>query len=804
MGWPRTITPKVEAAFGHGPFASSKTWTDISDYVLGIPTAKHGRDSELGAFQAGAMTVRLDNTDRRFDPSYAAGPYYGDLLPNVPVRANLVQRADDSVVVDSFNRADNPTSLGNADSGQTWTQVAFAATGVLGIISNQAYASTLDPAGLVGLIDGGEADGYCQARLSGNGLTLVFRGNIAAPSVWQVILVPTGNQVVLQKLVSGSPTQVKSVTGVDLSGSPLVRAEYVGSSISVLVNGSEIMAVTDSALSSETEVGFTVADLSARVDDFEAGAFTYTNWPVGYGYAQGWPQSYSGPSGSEVTIQCPDVFSILANARIDGSPLELEIAKDEPTHWYKLDEAEGASSFTDYGSDPTDGVPRGSASPGFGAAGLDAGSDATAWEADGTDAGYLDTRVGLGTGWDTVAFLFSHAEQNDDTRARRFLIDSSRSITMLSGVSPKGLIDFSQNGDSNSRRTSIRTDDGTAHLIVARRTGASTWAVYIDGTADSPTSSAIGSFSNTPDVTTMGGAPGVAASAFIDGTLQHVAFFDSDKTSRAAAYHAARLGWDEDKTGERIAALLDAIGHPSAERDLDDGTITLGPAEPFSKASVLPVLQQAEATEQGKLYQQPDGTLTFHQRHAWVTATRSATSQYTLSDDDTDTYWYEGDLALDYDITQVINQVVVTWTDGTVIVRDHDSIDAYGPREHQVSTDAPSAAVARGVGEYILSRYAEPILRASTVTLDAAAVAANWTPLLDLRVGDRVTLEKTPVNTGSAITQESIVEAKAFALDQGQNVARVTLTLSPADTTSYWIWGTGEWGEADDPTTRWG
>lgn len=787
MGWPRTITPKVEVAFGDGPFAASKTWTDISAYVLGIPTAKHGRDSELGAFQSGTMTVRLSNTDRRFDPSHAAGPYYGDLMPNVPVRANLVERTDDEGVVDSFDRADNPSSLGSADQGGTWTTVAFAATGVLGISSNQAYCSTTDPAGLAGVIDSGEADGYAQAVIDANGqsqVSLAFRGDIGSGSVWMVDIDVSSGASALQKLVSGVLTQVATTTGIDWGDPHLVRAEYVGDDIAVFIDGEQVMSTTDSALNTETEVGFVLNNTSSRIDDFESGTFVTTDWPVGYGYAKGWPQSYQGPEGSEVSVVCPDVFSVLANARIDGSPLQLEIAKDEPTHWYRLDEAEGASSFTDYGSDPVDGVPRGSANPGFGAAGLDAGSDATAWEADGTDAGYLDTRVGLGTGWDTVAFLFSHATQDNNAATRFFVVDRQRIIAMRSGVTAKGLVDFIQNGDSNTRRTTTRTDDGEPHLIVARRTGASAWSVYIDGAADSPTTASAGLFLNNPATTTMGGTPSIG-DTFLDGTLQHVAFFDSDKTGRAAAYQAARGGWDGDLTGERIAGLLDAIGHPTGERDLDDGTITLGPSEPFTKASVLPVLQLLEATEQGKLYQEPDGTLVFHQRHAWVTAARSTTSQYTLSDDPTESLWYEGDLAFDYDIDQVINQAVVAWVDGTVIVRDQDSIDAYGPREQTITTLAPSASVARSIGEYVLSQYAQPILRASTVTLDAAAVAANWTPLLDLRVGDRVTVEKTPVGVGSQLVQESIVEAKALLLDQGQNVAKATLTLSPADTTAY-------------------
>ena len=134
--------------------------------------------------------------------------------------------------------------------------------------------------------------------------------------------------------------------------------------------------------------------------------------------------------------------------------------------------------------------------------------------------------------------------------------------------------------------------------------------------------------------------------------------------------------------------------------------------------------------------------------------------------------------------------MTVTWAGGAVVVKDADSIDAYGPRDYQVTTAAPSAAVARSVGEYLISKYAEPILRVDQITLNPAANPdALWDACLDVAVGDRVTVERHPQEVGTAIVQESIVEAKAWQLDEGNNVASVVLSLSPADTTEYALWG---------------
>jgi hypothetical protein len=56
-------------------------WVDITNRVRFASGVKiqRGRSSELDEFQAGRASFTLDNRDRLFDPSYAAGTYYGNL-----------------------------------------------------------------------------------------------------------------------------------------------------------------------------------------------------------------------------------------------------------------------------------------------------------------------------------------------------------------------------------------------------------------------------------------------------------------------------------------------------------------------------------------------------------------------------------------------------------------------------------------------------------------------------------------------------------------------------------------------------
>ena len=82
MGWP---TVRAQVAFDTAPLAASPTWTTIHEgtttqRVLSAQV-RTGRGFELDAFQPGQLTLELENSDRRFDPLHASGPYYGKLLP---------------------------------------------------------------------------------------------------------------------------------------------------------------------------------------------------------------------------------------------------------------------------------------------------------------------------------------------------------------------------------------------------------------------------------------------------------------------------------------------------------------------------------------------------------------------------------------------------------------------------------------------------------------------------------------------------------------------------------------------------
>lgn len=74
-----------------GGLIADIVWTDVTAYVRSISTSR-GRSTELEAFQTGSAQIVLSNADRRFDPSYTSGPYYGALTPMRPVQITVSHR----------------------------------------------------------------------------------------------------------------------------------------------------------------------------------------------------------------------------------------------------------------------------------------------------------------------------------------------------------------------------------------------------------------------------------------------------------------------------------------------------------------------------------------------------------------------------------------------------------------------------------------------------------------------------------------------------------------------------------------
>lgn len=77
-------------------------FVDVTDYVEGISTSR-GKSRLLDRFQAGSCQITFDNTNRYFDPTYTASPYFGNIIPRREMRVSVDDEFVFAGVIDDWN-----------------------------------------------------------------------------------------------------------------------------------------------------------------------------------------------------------------------------------------------------------------------------------------------------------------------------------------------------------------------------------------------------------------------------------------------------------------------------------------------------------------------------------------------------------------------------------------------------------------------------------------------------------------------------------------------------------------------------
>ena len=91
---PYGVVPHVQIAFGYDITQLNSVplsnWVDVTEYVSEASTFR-GRSSEFDEYQSGTAKIHLRNDQRQFDPLNSEGPFYGRLLPDVPIRIRGIE-----------------------------------------------------------------------------------------------------------------------------------------------------------------------------------------------------------------------------------------------------------------------------------------------------------------------------------------------------------------------------------------------------------------------------------------------------------------------------------------------------------------------------------------------------------------------------------------------------------------------------------------------------------------------------------------------------------------------------------------
>ena len=81
-----TLDDAVAGVIGSTEFTiGGISFTDITARVTGLSLSR-GKNRDLDRFNAGVLSVTVNNEDRAFDPLYTSSPFYGDIVPRRDVR----------------------------------------------------------------------------------------------------------------------------------------------------------------------------------------------------------------------------------------------------------------------------------------------------------------------------------------------------------------------------------------------------------------------------------------------------------------------------------------------------------------------------------------------------------------------------------------------------------------------------------------------------------------------------------------------------------------------------------------------
>ena len=252
-------------------------------------------------------------------------------------------------------------------------------------------------------------------------------------------------------------------------------------------------------------------------------------------------------------------------------------------------------------------------------------------------------------------------------------------------------------------------------------------------------------------------------------TIQAVDGFRLASNAQISTVASATAG---QTTGTRIGKILDQIGWPATQRDIDTGQTTVQ-ADPGTARTALAALQTIESTEYGALYMDALGNFTFQDRQ--LTSTSVAGTPTAFTDDGTGISYNNALWRLDD--TLVFNKATVSRVGGTPqVALNQDSIDkyflhSYNEQNLMMQTDAEALDNALA---YVASRQ-ETSIRCDAVTLDLYTdnYDAGITAALDLDYFDPVTV--TTTQPGSS-TLTKTLQVFGISHDIRPNSWKTTLT----------------------------
>jgi hypothetical protein len=248
----------------------------------------------------------------------------------------------------------------------------------------------------------------------------------------------------------------------------------------------------------------------------------------------------------------------------------------------------------------------------------------------------------------------------------------------------------------------------------------------------------------------------------------------------------------EESTGDRITRVLDLAGWPAALRAIDPGEMICA-AGVIGDGKIGDYLALVNATEQGSLFVDRAGKVTFHNRGHTLSDPRSTSSQFD--------FVAGGEIALAaesvriaYDNRFVYDSAIIEREGGTPQAADNGTTKRTFTASGLLhASDAGALALA----EYIVYRYGVPLSRADAWTVQPELNPADWGDLLALERNDMVRLEFTPGDIGFPVEFDLILSKQSHQITPEQWLMSFYGTPADPNAALYFTW------DGDDTTQGW-
>lgn len=561
--------------------------------------------------------------------------------------------------------------------------------------------------------------------------------------------------------------------------------------------------------------------LTANVPIRVVATIDTTDYPVWRGYVDGWPAEYrEGGFASTVRVNATDAFKILAERPVPDTLEDFFSAFGRPDGWYRCASTEGGvlrNSGT-AGRDATILSPLNAANPlvaiSPGAVKL---SEQTpklneiqaAARIEIVDEAFDDNLTDGDTF--TISAVVQFAKRGFRSIFSTVLKGGSTVITL--SVASSGYPLFIVDVGVILACDAIDADvaDGKPHHLVAVRDGTSAY-LYVDGVqiAAATNASATGAYDGTGGYHLIGRSnTGDGISIAPELTIGEIMLWKDtalDATEVRQLHDYLLTGFaDPSPAGLAIDVVLDLVGWSSTLRQLDNGDEIITPPVNPGGMSTLALLRKINESDGGRLFIGKEGEVTFHDRSRPIRETRETTVQYAFTDTDRDTTptdvgLLDGSLKLTVDDRRTYDGAAVTRAGGDTQTSGSTApLRSFKADGLLFASDAQSKRLA----DWIVHRYAIAWPRFDSWDVDPEILPADWPDLLGLEIGDRVGIELTPGNVGSALNIHQHIELIEHDIDPERWI--ITLNGSPIDPFGglYLTW-TGDaangWGDTDsDP-----